>query len=189
MILGLYIRGNVTQDVPNDISTGTHQLITRSMWGGRPPLYIRKIHQPTKYVIISHTAGGYCRSVPECSNIVAQIQSLHVLKKSPDVGYNFLIGGDENIYVGRGWDATNFHMEDSIGICFIGNFIYDRFTNGMIEAAQLLLKSGVDNGKLDKDYKLISHNQTWNTLSPGINVYEAIKFWPHYSPELVPITP
>lgn len=165
-------------------------MIPRSLWGGRPPLYIRKIHQPTLYVIVSHTVSQYCTTVEKCSTIVNQIQSQHIAEfLSPDIGYNFLVGGDENIYIGRGWDATNFHMENSIGISFIGNYIYDRLTPGMIEATLNLLEDGLKRGKLDENYKLISHNQTTNTLSPGTNVYNVIKFWPHFTPELVPIIP
>lgn len=26
-----------------------------------------------------------------------------------DIGYNFLIGGDGNVYEGRGWDTTGAH--------------------------------------------------------------------------------
>lgn len=129
-------------------------------------------------------------TISDCSKLVRQFQDQHFADfQSPDVGYNFLIGGDENIYIARGWDSINFHMEDSIGLSFIGNFMFDIFSAGMIKSAQILLQEGLESGKLDHNYKLISHNQTTNTLSPGVNVYNSIKFWPHYSPELVPITP
>jgi N-acetylmuramoyl-L-alanine amidase len=43
-----------------------------------------------------------------------------------DIGYNFLVGEDGNIYEGRGWNnvgahATNWNSK-SIGICVIGDF-------------------------------------------------------------------
>lgn len=184
--VGIYLHGNHEEDEPT--TSNKHQLITRLKWGGRTPFYERPLAHPTTYVIISHTASQKCNNINDCSRLVAAFQSQHISEfNSPDVGYNFLIGGDENIYVGRGWDAENFHMADSIGISFIGNFIYDRFTPGMIEAAQDLLRDGLDSGKLNKNYKLISHNQTGNTLSPGQNVYESIRFWPHYTDEKVPI--
>ena len=43
-----------------------------------------------------------------------------------DIGYNFLVGEDGNVYVGRGWGARGAHSvkynAKSIGICIIGDF-------------------------------------------------------------------
>jgi N-acetylmuramoyl-L-alanine amidase len=43
-----------------------------------------------------------------------------------DIGYNFLVGEDGNVYEGRGWNTVGTHAgnfnKKSIGICFIGNF-------------------------------------------------------------------
>jgi peptidoglycan recognition protein len=43
-----------------------------------------------------------------------------------DIGYNFLVGGDGNIYEGRGWIRVGAHTPgyniNSMGICLIGNF-------------------------------------------------------------------
>ena len=43
-----------------------------------------------------------------------------------DIGYNFLVGEDGNIYEGRGWMKRGAHAPDynseSIGICVIGDF-------------------------------------------------------------------
>lgn len=43
-----------------------------------------------------------------------------------DIGYNFLVGDDGNIYEGRGWGIKGAHSPkynaNSLGICFIGNF-------------------------------------------------------------------
>lgn len=47
-------------------------------------------------------------------------------KQWNDIGYNFLIGGDGNVYEGRGWGKHGAHSSPynskSIGICIIGNF-------------------------------------------------------------------
>lgn len=171
---------------PDTSATGPHRFITREEWGGRPPIYIRKIHQPTMYVIISHTVTKQCRTIKTCSETMVNIQSQHITDyNSPDIGYNFLVGGDENVYIGRGWDATNFQRRNSIGISFIGNYIYDRLTPGMVEVTMMLLKEGEKLEKLDKDYKILAHNQTYNTLSPGANIYDSIIFWPHYSTDIL----
>lgn len=181
--LGMYISNENNKSSPKS----THKFIYRDRWGGRKPLYERPQKLPVKYVIISHSAGKFCQNIKDCSQQMALMQSMHVNDLgSPDIGYNFVIGGDENIYVGRNWQNHNFHMNlDTIGICFTGNFIFDRLTPGMIEAAQDLLKIGLDDGKLEKDYIIVAHNQTYNTQSPGTNVFNQIKYWPHYSPDVL----
>lgn len=110
-------------------------------------------------------------------------QSYHVNRGHPDIGYNFLIGGDANIYVGRGWDVQNFHQDNSIGISFIGNYIFDELTNDMIEAAKSLLRRGVELRKLSRKYRIVAHNQTFSTQSPGVNIYNVIKEWANFSDE------
>ena len=43
-----------------------------------------------------------------------------------DIGYNFLVGEDGNVYEGRGWSKRGAHAPtynaESIGICVIGDF-------------------------------------------------------------------
>lgn len=168
------------------LPSSKHKFIPRAGWHAHKPVYLRPMKVPVKYVIISHTAGNMCESFSECAQTMRNIQDLHVKNESPDIGYNFVIGGDENIYEGRGWDNHNFHMAlDTIGICFSGNFIYDRLTPGLSEAALELLQAGVEQGKLTVDYKLVAHNQTYNTESPGPNIFRLIKYWPHYYPDVL----
>jgi N-acetylmuramoyl-L-alanine amidase len=111
-------------------------------------------------------------------------QDSHMGRDFPDVGYNFVAGGDGNVYEGRGWDATNMHTgfvtRCNIGISFIGNFVHDTPTNGQIEAVQELIKLGVRLGKIDKSYKLVAMNETFTTLSPGVVVYNIIAKWRHF---------
>ncbi|EFA01279.2 Peptidoglycan-recognition protein SC2-like Protein [Tribolium castaneum] len=161
---------------------GPGAIIEKKIWGGRATLNFSKpLPHPTHFVIVSHTVTPTCSDFPACSQRVQSMQDYHVGNlKSPDIGYNFVIGGDGNAYVGRGWDIRNFHMDDSIGISFIGNFLHDHLTTEMISVAKKLLDEGVKSGKLARDYKLVAHNQTFRTESPGPNVYKEIKNWPHF---------
>lgn len=171
------------EETEPDKNLSDHRLIYREEWGGKPPLSKVPLIPPVEYVIISHTAGPFCSTTIECSSTVQTIQAQHVsVLQSPDIGYNFLIGGDANIYVGRDWGTRNFHMDGCIGISFIGNYVYDSLTDAMIEAGQMLLEAGLKKKVLSEEYKLIAHNQTYNTLSPGQNIYEVIKEWPHFYP-------
>jgi len=47
-------------------------------------------------------------------------------KKWSDIGYNFLVGEDGNVYEGRGWGKKGAHSipfnNKSIGICIIGDY-------------------------------------------------------------------
>jgi len=103
----------------------------------------------------------------------------------PDIGYSFVAGGDGNVYEGRGWDVTNMHTGKfvrrcNIGISFIGHFVHDTPTNGQIEAVEELIKLGVRLRKIAENYKLVAMNETYNTLSPGVVVYDIISKWPHF---------
>ena len=44
-----------------------------------------------------------------------------------DIGYSFLIGGDGNVYEGRGWKVQGAHTLSfntvAYGTCFIGDFM------------------------------------------------------------------
>jgi N-acetylmuramoyl-L-alanine amidase len=102
-----------------------------------------------------------------------------------DIGYNFLIGGDGDIYDGRGWSLQGTHTKgfnsDSIGIAFIGTFIHSAPSSQQLEAAQLLLHEGLRTGKLTSDFELFGANQLVATKSPGAALAEILKCWPHYS--------
>lgn len=43
-----------------------------------------------------------------------------------DIGYNFLVGEDGNVYEGRGWDNVGAHAKDfnsqSMGVCILGTY-------------------------------------------------------------------
>ncbi|RZC31797.1 Amidase 2 domain containing protein [Asbolus verrucosus] len=171
----------------NQITLGEgHEIIQRLEWGGQPPLKRKKLlHHPVELVITAHTVTDFCTTIAECSTIVAAIQNYHFTLKKSDITYNFLIGGDGNVYVGRGWDVVNPFRNQSIVISFIGNYLSDQLKEDMIDAAQMLLLQGVEFGKLAENYTIVCHNQTKATLSPGTNVYKIVKTWPHYSPDKI----
>ncbi|KAJ8929938.1 hypothetical protein NQ314_017303 [Rhamnusium bicolor] len=142
---------------------GKHKIFYRKDWGGKPPKNNTvQLKHPISLIIISHSATLSCDSFEECANLVKTIQTSHFSKPilSLDIGYNFLIGGDGNIYVGRSWDIQNFHKKDSIGISFLGNFNFDKFTDDMIDAVRKLIRQGLELKILTDDYILVGENQT-----------------------------
>lgn len=121
----------------------------------------------------------------ECVYRVRIIQSFHIESKHwYDIGYNFLVGGDGAVYVGRGWDFIGAHTKGynkySIGIALIGTFTIESPTKYQLDACKKLLALGVENGKIAKDYKLFPHSAFMSTLSPGKTVTDVISKWPHY---------
>lgn len=173
---------NDLEEDDNLTSIGNHSLIYRNQWDGRPPLFRNTLRFPVKYVIISHTEWPTCNNLDVCSHFMRAIQSYHmeVNGSEPDIGFNFVVGGDGNIYVGRGWHTTNFHMNSSIGISFMGNFEINELTDVMIDAALSLISYGEENKIFSSRYRIVGHNQTYPTESPGENVYRIIKNWDHF---------
>lgn len=172
------------QDPYYNSTLGNHSLIYRKQWGGMPPkVSPTPLEHPVNLLIVSCTLENFCNSSETCSSAVRSLQKSHqTMKHFLDVGYNFMIGGDGSIYVGTGWDYRNFHRKTSIGIDFIGHFVYDQLTEDMIDAFHELVQQGLELNKLSKEYKLVGENQTDPTmyLSPGPNVYTLMKAWPHF---------
>lgn len=182
----LYEAENETNDVDEDGGDGhlgDHILYSRAHWGARSPIDTDPLVHPTNFVIISHSVSPTCDSFRSCSNLVRGFQEWHFSEGFYDIGYNFVIGGDGDIYEGRGWDVRNFHHWPSIGICFIGSFNKDELNDRMISAAKLLIEQAFNTSKISTDYILVGQNQTDPRLplSPGNNVYRIIKLWPHFS--------
>ncbi|XP_063239605.1 uncharacterized protein LOC134540663 [Bacillus rossius redtenbacheri] len=172
------VSGNKTLD-------NGRRILSKKEWGGRDPRNATWLVHPTKYVVISHTAGNLCFDVHTCAAIVRGIQEYHrTLGALFDISYNFLVGGDGNVYEGRGWDfrsaQTGFVSGDNVDVGLIGNFVWDSPSHVQTDSVQQLIKRGVDLGKLDPNYKLVAHNQTFSTISPGPNVYRLISKWPHF---------
>lgn len=105
-----------------------------------------------------------------------------------DIGYNFLVGGDGQIYVGRGWHIQGQHVRGygaiSISIAFIGTFVNVEPPERQIEAAKRLMEEGVRLHKLHPDYHIYAHRQLSPTESPGQKLYELMKHWPRFTQDI-----
>lgn len=115
------------------------------------------------------------------------IQTYHMDDRNfLDIGYNFVVGGDGNIYDGRGWYKEGVHTlgwnGNSIGIAFIGNYDKIKPTEKQHEVTQLLLAEGVKRKLLSEKYQLYGHCKLrQNSLSPGIILYNIIETWDHWT--------
>ena len=102
-------------------------IITKSQWGGRAAKSKTSLANGQAYAVIHHTAGAYCSTQSACITQMKNIQNYHMDSLGwADIGYNFLIGGDGQVYEGRGWNTVGAHATNwnskSIGISFMGNY-------------------------------------------------------------------
>lgn len=140
---------------------------------------------PIPYVVINHTATPNCVDRLHCIRQIRAIQTFHTKTRQWfDIGYNFLVGADGNVYEGRGWHKVGAHTKDynqkSLGVAFIGSFHVEKATKPQVAAFMRLVREGVRKGYLDKHYKLLAARQIRPTESPGKALYDQMKRWPHF---------
>ena len=167
------------------------RFVTRAEWNARPPVrpLVDLENPPAKYVVISHTATKSCFTKAQCVPHVRSIQTFHIESHSwLDVGYNFMVGGDGMVYIGRGWDKqgafTHRHHESTIEISLIGTFREATPTETQLATTRKLLKVGIRENKLSKNYQLWEQKQMGlpRIERLGDHLYEIIKKWEHYDP-------
>ncbi|XP_022213819.2 peptidoglycan-recognition protein LF [Drosophila obscura] len=165
-------------------------ILDRSEWHGEPHSdKYEHLKLPISNVIISHTATEGCETEEICIYRMQTIQGFHMKSLGwVDIAYNFLVGGDGQIYVGRGWHGQGQHVRGysavSIGIAFIGTFVNVEPPVRQVEAAKRLMAEGVRLHKLHPDYHIYAHRQLSPTESPGQKLFEMIKHWPRWTPDV-----
>lgn len=69
-----------------------------------------------------------------------------------DIGYNFLIGGDGRVYVGRDWDHIGAHTygynSKAVAFSLIGSFMNKTPSNTMLNTVHKLLACGISKVRL-----------------------------------------
>lgn len=179
----------------NFFSSGNGQcpkILSREEWGARSPVETPEtIAGPLPFTVVHH--GGskqYCTTQEECTKMVRNYQDFHMDKRGwNDIGYNFVVGEDGNIYEGRGWDTMGAHAPTynsrSVGICVIGDFSNRLPNEAALNAVKDLIQCGVSTNKLKEGYKLIGHRQSAasSTKCPGDAFYEEITQWSHWTPD------
>uniref|UniRef100_A0A0K8U1N8 Peptidoglycan-recognition protein LB n=1 Tax=Bactrocera latifrons TaxID=174628 RepID=A0A0K8U1N8_BACLA len=109
--------------------TRNWRLITRAEWRARPPTSSTNFTGPAPYVILHHShQPGVCRTEDACKAAMRSMQNYHMDTHGwPDIGYSFAVGGDGNVYEGRGYEVVGAHAPNynsrSIGLLLIGNFM------------------------------------------------------------------
>lgn len=169
---------------------GAPALMSRTSWVAQPskaPLDDNSL--PADMVVVCHTATETCNTTANCILSVRLIQQFHIESRGwNDIAYNYLVGGDNRVYVGRGWEKMGAHTKGynkaTVGVAFIGTFDNQLPPSKQLEAFRKLLDLGVRLGKLTKDYKLVAQCQLSVTAAPGAAVVKEIASWPHYDATL-----
>ncbi|XP_030760411.1 peptidoglycan-recognition protein 2-like isoform X1 [Sitophilus oryzae] len=170
--------------VCSDLPTICPNIISKSGWNGLPATHQDYVKIPVENIIIHHTVSEECYSLEECATSLRNIQSFHMDElEFHDMGYNFLIGSDGNVYEGAGWHKIAAHTRGynsrSLGIAFVGNFSSKVPSEKMLNALRKFLECGVKLGEIDQEYKLFGGRQVSATSSPGAKLFKEIKTWPH----------
>nr|ATL64823.1 peptidoglycan recognition protein SA [Bombus impetuosus]ATL64827.1 peptidoglycan recognition protein SA [Bombus picipes] len=163
------------------------QIIGRSEWADVDAKSINYLIIPIPYVIIHHTVTAECDTRSTCIAQAENIRSYHMDSNGwDDIGYSFLIGGDGNIYEGRGWNREGAHTigynKKSVAIGFIGNFQEKAASDKMLNAAHKLIHCGKSEGILRADVRVIGAKQVTATKSPGSQLQKQIRNWPEWVP-------
>ncbi|KAJ6636565.1 Peptidoglycan-recognition protein LB, partial [Pseudolycoriella hygida] len=166
--------------------TSSLKIVTRSEWGGKPPKLVEHLNGSAPYVIIHHSfIPPQCNNTDECKRAMQSMQNFHQNDRGwNDIGYNFAIGGDGQIYEGRGFNVVGAHAPvynfKSVGICFIGDWREHLPPAHMIENAHRLIAFGASTGKIQQNYTLLGHRQVRNTECPGDRLFKEISTWKNF---------
>ncbi|XP_055384729.1 peptidoglycan-recognition protein LF-like [Condylostylus longicornis] len=164
----------------------TISYVSRTDWIAQPPNdELVDLILPVHRIIIAHTATEPCTTLAQCVFRTRDIQTFHIEARGfDDIAYNFLIGGDGLIYIGRGWNkigvTTKGFNNDSLSIGLIGSFSSVAPPEIQINAVKFLIREGLKTGKISYDFKLYGQNQLINTTSPGEKLIKIIKTWPNF---------
>ncbi|XP_078403492.1 peptidoglycan recognition protein 1-like [Cetorhinus maximus] len=165
---------------------GCPPIIKRSGWSTRASNCTHNLSTSLKYAVIHHTDGNRCFSMSACKRQLQNIQSYHMDERGwCDIGYNFLIGEDGNIYEGRGWTKmgaqTRGYNQISLGISIMGTFTSVAPNSKALNAAQSLIQCSALRGYLSSKYTLKGHRQLRSTECPGNALFKVIQTWPRWA--------
>ncbi|XP_037936739.1 peptidoglycan-recognition protein LC isoform X2 [Teleopsis dalmanni] len=184
-----WFRSSIRKNKDNLGSGKVLRIVPRDGWLAQPPSKpLLSLNLPVSKVIVSSTDTEDCTTQSTCTYRVRILQTYNIeATHYDDIIYNFLIGGDGNVYEGRGWDNVGAHLkgwnDKSISLAFIGTFKKLEPNEKQMSVSKLLLEEGVRLGKLTEDYKIYGAQK----IDPNAGIiaadklYETFKNWPQWS--------
>ncbi|KAH8313070.1 hypothetical protein KR067_013425 [Drosophila pandora] len=180
---------NSTIDLDNIGGGLILRFVERQQWLAQPPQKkLPDLQLPVGLVIVLPTNTDNCTTQAACVFRVRLRQTFDIESvQEDDIAFNFLIGGDGNVYVGRGWDQVGAHMTGynsrSLSLAYIGSFQTQKPSDKQLSVTHLLLQRGVKLGKIAPNYKLAAASK----LEPSLTQYKADALyqsfgnWTHWS--------
>ncbi|KAG5676719.1 hypothetical protein PVAND_006531 [Polypedilum vanderplanki] len=89
-----------------------HPIFKRKDWSTEQRTNEKKFDEAKDWVVLTHTDTESCGDLIECANIAKELQINAIQNGSIDIPYNFLIGDNEIIFEGRGWDVQSEFSKD-----------------------------------------------------------------------------
>jgi len=177
-LLVVVVAGIINAECPN--------IVSREEWVASPGLTSQLGVHPASHVLLHHSSTPTCDSLVNCAALVRSIQRHHMTRQRyGDIGYNFLVGEDGNVYEGVGWSRQGTHDDRlnsrSIGICIIGDYTSWLPNEAALNAVQNLIECGVETGQLSPRYKILSHKQIKHTDCPGSKLSWLVRIWKNWS--------
>ncbi|CRL05860.1 CLUMA_CG019133, isoform A [Clunio marinus] len=148
------------------------RIIPRSGWAPResgrlvPVLPIR----PAPLVVVHPTGTASCTNQADCSAIIRDIQAFQIDANGwADISYHFLVGGDNNIYQGRGWGRMGENIgqftNQAINIGYIGTFTDELPAENIAAHLDSLINCGVSARALDTTANVVAQCQVTNMVA------------------------
>lgn len=115
---------SVNTDPGEEADVTAPEMITRAMWGARPPKDPYNPHTPE--VLTVHHASSPDYSQYQGAPSLRGIQNFHMDNRGwSDIGYHFVVAPDGKLFEGRPPTMIGAHSPPNtgkVGICLIGNF-------------------------------------------------------------------
>lgn len=162
------------------------RILQRSNWLARPSRGVMtKGVLPLTRVIVCDTQTEECHIQDDCLEVVRNEQHYDMGPgKLQDIAFNFLIGGEGNVYVGRGWDlvgaTTKHYNRGALGVALIGTFGEKPPSEIQLKALGRLINTGIDNDKIAPNYTIVTHCQLREDGHPGKAMANQLSVWAHF---------
>ncbi|MFY0602140.1 MAG: N-acetylmuramoyl-L-alanine amidase [Cyclobacteriaceae bacterium] len=186
--------GSGSSRISQDDCLLSFKAISQAEWraGIASPSYSRSFTE-VSHVVIHHSAGSNTNM--DYTQVVRDIYLYHTgVNGWSDIGYNYLIAQNGDIYAGRDPDTgeqdnvrgAHFCGKNSgtMGVCLLGNYETAFPTDETIESLKAVLSYKLSKESLDpmENYphafgeigSIVGHKDGCNTLCPGENVYSRI---------------
>ncbi|XP_022916766.2 peptidoglycan-recognition protein 1-like [Onthophagus taurus] len=161
-------------------------IITRKEWEAGPNEAKPMGTYPMTHVIVHHSNTPICLTKDDCMTVVKSLQLRHrAVNRWPDIGYNFLVAQDGNIYEGIGWHHSSEivprYDSYSIHVAVIGDYTSSLPNDKALKALKDFIYCAVKRGSLHENYRLLGHRQLASKKCPGKEFYQELRNWPQWS--------